>query len=403
MKFVESSKISGSYEPPISKSYAQRQIICNYLSGYDNSSLSSDSADDIAVAYNSLKKLEETYSEILLGDSGFCLRVIPVLASLCYDKSSFLISNRMKERFDINLFGQTGLKSQILDFDNQNKLLSVTGKLKAGRFELDGSVTSQILSGLIMSLPLLESDSIIYVNNLESKNYIDLTIGIIGKYSVKVFHDNYKVFHIPGKQKYKYVENYVEKDWSSATFILSAAAFASEIELQVSGLNLASSQPDRAILNIFDLADIKYTSIDDKIIVKNSKIKSFSYDFSDCPDLVPAIIPLTINSDDICILKGISRLKYKESNRIEALISEYKKCGIKIEHTDNTLIVHPGKFSGNIINTHNDHRIAMSLAVSTLSGVGKLSIENHQCVSKSYPNFWRDLTELGAKIYEQVW
>ena len=399
MKLIQPSQISGSITAPMSKSIVQRTMISDVFAGIFNYPLVADAPIDVEITYKALKNIL-VGKTAYLGESGFSFRVLPIIASLFSDNNTFILSESLAKRPNDDIMGSLGFNSILSKISNNQFELSVAGKLNPGVFHIDGSKTSQTLTGLLMALPLLSNSSIINVSNLQSRSYVDLTIDILSKYSIEVFHSDYEVFHIQGNLKYKYVENYDEGDWSSSAFIMTAGAISILSSICIKGLNINSRQADREILDIFDKSGVHYRFDKDCIYIEKSDVKSFVHDFSNCPDLVPAIIPLAINSENICILKNVSRLKYKESNRIESLISQYEKCGVRIQKKGDDIIVYPAKFQGNAVSTFNDHRIAMSLAVAALNGINVTSIENPVCTAKSYPEFWNDLLKLGADIYE---
>lgn len=401
MKYVTSSNINGIIDAPVSKSVLQRILICDFLCGSNLLNYNIDNfPDDAITVHNAFLDFTMGKEKTDLRDSGFCLRVFPILFAKYSENNIFKISDGLAKRPIINLLGEIGLEGNLKKINNYSSELSVKGKISSGVFHIDGSATSQLLTGMLITLPTFQGNSIIHVSNLKSKGYIDLTIEILKKYSIEVFHTNYEIFHINGSQTYKNVDNFLEADWSGAAFLISAAAISAVNGLKIRGINLKSSQPDKKILEILDLSGVKYALGDDYIYIEKSKVRAFNYDFSECPDLLPAIIPLTINSDDNCILLGIEKLKIKESNRVAALISEYNKCGIIINDLGDSIQVIPGSFCGTKVDSHNDHRIVMSLAVSALNGENKLIIEDDTCVRKSYPNFWGDLKKIGANIYE---
>lgn len=400
MKSIIPSKISGLIEAPISKSIVQRKLIAEYLASNLRPLFLEDSSIDVVTIYHALNLFKNFQLDepIKLYESGFCLRTLPILGCL-FDKELFYQgSESLFRRPFIDEFRSIGLSVNIIN----SNLISVIGSINSGVFHIDGSITSQLLTALLMVLPTLKSDSIIYVNNLKSKSYVDLTLDLISYYSVKVVHSNYEVFHIKGGQCYKIVENYEEGDWSGASFIASAASIAAEAPVSIKGLDINSVQADRKLLEILDKCEVNYSydRTNKLLIINRSNIKAFEYDFSDCPDLIPAVISLAINSDSKSFFYGADRLKYKESDRIKALISEYAKCNIFIKYESNSMIVNPGKFISNKVDNHNDHRIAMSLAVSSLKSDRTLKMSNEFCVNKSYPKFWKDLELLGVRYDE---
>lgn len=401
MKYIQHSNIAGVITAPPSKSIIQRKMLGDFMCRnltFPNAVLM---PDDVITTYDALNMLSQNSSTINLGESGFCLRVIPVISSLFYENNCFLSKGNLFHRPILEQLSSINLKAGF-SYDNNNKVLKVEGKLKPGVFHIDGSITSQLLTALLFSLPILDSDSTIYVSHLNSKSYINLTIEILKSYSVEVIHNDFEVFHIKGGQVFNNVENFSEGDWSGSSFLISAAAIASDTGIRISELNMLSVQADIQILDILKKCEINFKLDDNNksLIIKKSKIKAFEHNFDDCPDLIPAIIPIAINSDDVCICCGVGRLKYKESDRISSLISEFGNCGIRIEYIDDKLLIYPGEFIGTKVDTHRDHRIAMSLSVSALAGSGKLMISDDGCVSKSYPNFWNDMFNLGANCYE---
>jgi 3-phosphoshikimate 1-carboxyvinyltransferase len=398
MKYVIQSQISGDIIAPKSKSIIQRKLIADFFADNLLDLDLSNNSDDVNITYKALKNIKSNSVEINLGQSGFCYRVIPVIASIYNNNNSFLIDNSLSRRPNLQLLSSIGLNSEISKYSEEYSVLKVENNLVPGKYIVDCSITSQILSGLLMTLSILKGDSKIKVFNLESKPYIDLTLDILSTYSIDIINIDYREFIIKGNQKYKKIADYEETDWSGASFIIAAATINSEKGVEISGLNPKSVQADKEILNILDKSNVEYKFTDNKLFVKKSVIQAFEHNFSDCPDLLPAVIPLAINSEGICSMKNISRLKYKESNRVISQIDEYKKCGIKIEISGDDMIIYPGKFIGSEINSHNDHRIAMSLAVSGLNSSKSLIIKDSDCVNKSYPDFWKHLISLGANI-----
>ncbi len=397
MKYLTRSNIFGEVEAPKSKSIIQRKLISSFLSGKLLDIDYQNLAYDIEITHKALNILELNNSDIYIAQSGFCARVLPIIASIFNDENRFLIHKSLAKRPITNLLNDIGLNSEINKIYDDFFELSVKNKISSGEYFIDCSITSQILTGLLMALPYKKQDSIIIVKNLTSKPYIDLTIDILKTYSIEIVNSDSEYF-IKGGQKYSQISDYEESDWSGAAFLISAAVINSEKGVRINGLSNSSIQADKDILKILEKANVQYEFSKNQFFVKKSEISAFEHDFSNCPDLVPAILPLAINSNGICKLKNISRLKYKESNRVNSLIVEYQKCGIKIEYCDNDLIVYPDKFRGTKINSHNDHRILMSLAVSGLNSDTKLEIDDTNCVNKSYPNFWNDLKLLGAEI-----
>lgn len=270
--------------------------------------------------------------------------------------------------------------------------LKLYDNIKSGTYEIDASKTSQLLSGLLMSLPICEGDSVIDVINLNSKSYVDLTIDVMRHFGVNIICDKYQRFYISGGQSYVPAKNIsIELDWSAAANFLVLGAIRGGVCIE--GLNFHSKQPDKRIYDFFLDIDINMELKNDTLILYKSVISGFNFNAIDTPDLIPPLIVLALNAQQTCYIQGISRLVYKESNRRDAILQEFSKLGAKIEIDleNDRFIVNPSKLQGGEVFSHNDHRIAMALAIAGMNAKGKVKIQNSECVSKSYPNFWTDL------------
>ena len=266
--------------------------------------------------------------------------------------------------------------------------LTLSGKLKSGHFHLDGAVTSQVLTGLLMALPVVEGDSVVMVENLKSKPYIDITIDVLKSFGIEIENIDYHTFVIRGNQQYKLCRYVVEGDWSSAAFWFVAGAIHGD--LSVTGLNPNSKQADRAILDALKTANCTVECHHNVFTVRKSKVMPFTFDASHCPDLIPILTLLATCATGISKIHGIQRLRFKESDRISVLIQEFEKTGISIIQHNDTLEITGGVIHGGNIDPHNDHRIAMTFAIASLVSTSDILIQNPECVSKSYPRFWQD-------------
>ena len=262
--------------------------------------------------------------------------------------------------------------------------LHVRGPLKSGTYELDGSVSSQFFTGLLLVLPLLKGDSELVVKGkLESKSYIDLTISVMADFGVDVSFDG-SVFKIRGGQSY-HCQNYeVESDYSSAAFL----KLLSEINAPVciNGLKKDSLQGDRVFFDFCE--EIK-------------KDGDICFDIADCPDLGPALMVLGCLSGREIVITNIARLRYKESDRVDCMIEELSKFGFKIDAQSDSMFIHKGRMNNQediVVNAHNDHRIAMALSCLATVYSGPVIISGEESVAKSYPAFYDDLRKLGIRV-----
>jgi 3-phosphoshikimate 1-carboxyvinyltransferase len=274
--------------------------------------------------------------------------------------------------------------------------ISVKGPLQGGKIKIDGSLSSQLLTGLLMALPLAKNDSEIIVNNLKSKPYIDMTIQLLNNFGVTVINKNYSVFSIPGNQKYIPRDYTVEGDWSGGAFLLVAGAINGKIT--VSGLQQSSLQSDKDILTALKDVGAKINITNDAVIIEPAELKSFTFDATHSPDLFPPLAVLAAYCSGETVIKGVSRLIHKESNRAEAIVNEFSKLGIKIIIEGDIMKITGGKPTGGNVESYGDHRMAMAMATAAISASGKVCIKDSQSVTKSYPDFFNDLKTLGARI-----
>lgn len=393
-------KISGSINAPSSKSMGHRALICASLAKGKSIISNIGSSKDIEATINVLKKLGASIE--VIGNKAIVEGINPfdTKESLldCYESGSTL-------RFLIPLFtlsdkiqtftGHGKLMSRPLDlyakiyddFKLEGSFLKVRGPLKAGEYHLDGSISSQFFTGLLFALPLLEGDSKITIENkLESKSYIEMTIDVLSYFGVKIdFKDN--VLYIKGGQVYQARDYEVEADYSGAAFLKLLSVINNEIEIK--GLNENSKQGDKVFFEF----------------VEEMKKDHPVFDLKDCPDLGPALMVLGCLSKKDVIINSIERLRIKESDRVDCMISELNKFGFMIEANSHSLVIKKSKINdidNIVIDPHNDHRIAMALSCLATIYTKPLTILDEKCVSKSYPDFYKDLMSLGIKV-EELW
>jgi 3-phosphoshikimate 1-carboxyvinyltransferase len=388
------------------------------------------------------KILNPTYSN----DARAALRVIETLgANVTADKDCIYITGGMKPTGDILNCGEAGLSIRMfspiaalwheeLTLTGEGSLLSrpvsmiekplkelgvtvvttngcppltVKGPLPGGEVEVDGSVSSQFLTGLLMALPKASNDSRLNVKELKSTPYIDMTLSLLQAFGVEVKHSNYETFFIKGNQTYAYSgEGYtVEGDWSGASFLLVAGAIGGSVT--VSGLDMESPQADRKIIEAIkaagaEVAVNKSVSGDtgDTVTITKKDLKAFHFDAVHCPDLFPPLTALACNCEGTTVLTGVERLIHKESNRAMALEKEFSKLGAVISIRGNRMEIEGGKLKGGTIDSHNDHRIAMAGALAAVNASGDVTILDAECTAKSYPDFFDDFAVIGGNVYE---
>ena len=272
--------------------------------------------------------------------------------------------------------------------------LKIKGEITNHNFELDLSSGSQLLTGLLIALSKAKQDSEITVKNLKSKPYIDLTKCVLASFGARIENDDYKRFFIQGNSKLSRSEFTVEGDWSGVAFHLVGAAISGIVK--INRINPKSKQSDRTILDVLEHVGAEVIKEKNSVFVKKNKLCSFEFDATDAPDLFPPLAVLAAYCSGKSKIKGVSRLKHKESNRYDTIKTEFEKLGIKVEQDGDFMIIQGENPTGGKAYSHNDHRIAMAMAILGLKAKGNIEIENSECINKSYPGFFEDYVKLGG-------
>lgn len=344
--------------------------------------------------------------EINTGESGLGVRMFTPIAAL--SEKEILISGHgsLMERpmnfFDV-ILPQLGVKIE----SNNGKLpMKIQGPLKPATIEIDGSLSSQFLTGLLMAFSAADAKDVsIKVNNLKSRPYVDLTLAVMKEFGMKVPENkNYEEFYFERNthdSRLMTHEYTVEGDWSGGAFLLVAAGIAGDVT--VNGLQNTSTQADKKIIDALLDAGADVTMKEDSIHIQKNKLEGFSFDATDCPDLFPPLVALAANCKGITKIRGLRRLKHKESDRGVTLKEEFEKLSTQIDLNDDEMLVHGngGVFvKHHTMNSHNDHRIAMAVAVASLNADLEVEIRGAEAVDKSYPEFYNHLEKLGVKLLQ---
>lgn len=467
---ITPSKISGSIKIPPSKSMAHRAIICAALSKGESRISNIDFSDDIIATIEGMKSLGadirvEKEEVIISGKNIFRDSIEKIID--CNESGStlrFLVPISLIEKNNVNFIGRGNLgkrplntyynifNKQGIEYSYEEGImdLKIDGKLKGGEFKVKGNISSQFISGLLFTLPLLKEDSkIIITTEMESKGYIDLTLSMMDKFGVKVLNNDYKEFIIKGNQEYKSRDYKVEGDYSQAAFYFSAGALGNDItcldlyldsyqgdkesieilermgcEVLISSFRedkeICKSEylkkrnivdeysfkinndfkkenvvPSRVKKEICNLSEIK----EEKIKILGNNLKGTVIDASQCPDIIPVLtVVAALSEGETRIING-ERLRIKECDRLNAITTELNKLGADIKELKDGLIINGVKeLHGGQVYSHKDHRIAMSLAIASTRCSGEVIIYEPDCVKKSYPNFWEDFKSLGGKF-----
>lgn len=336
------------------------------------------------------------------GESGTCLRMISAIAAL-YGRQ-FTVTGRgslMKRPVGM-IEDPLRMLGARCETDGGLPPLRIKGPIHGGNVKVDGSVSSQFASGLLMALPLCNEDSEVEVSNLKSSDYVFMSISVMEQFGVMVGHDRKKdkkginIFQVGGGQEYAGRQIRIDGDWSGAAFLLVAGAIAGDVEVR----KLAYAQADSYIIDALWDAGATVEHECDTARVKHAGLHGFEFDASDCPDLFPPLAVLACNCEGKSVIRGASRLKHKESDRAAVLAEELGKIGADIKVIGDRMEIIGGKgrrLKGGRMNPHGDHRIAMAGAIAALASENGVEIEDEGCVSKSYPGFFDDLESLMVK------
>jgi 3-phosphoshikimate 1-carboxyvinyltransferase len=342
--------------------------------------------------------LSPSVKDLSCGESGLSIRMFAPIASLWPDEFRLNGEGSLRSRpMDMLVAPFKDLGVNCVTSDGYPPI-SVTGPLKGGKADVDCSTTSQFLTGLLMALPRADGYSEIHVENLTSQPYIDLTLKVLKSCGIQIRHDNYARFEIQGNQSYEPKEFTVEGDWSGAAFLCVAAAIGGELTLK--GLDIQSPQPDRKILEVLMGCGASVRSAADDVVVKKRELRAFDCDVTDCPDLMPPLAALACSCLGTSRIRGVDRLRYKESDRSSALQQELSRMGIVIQIIDGNMEIQGGEIQGGTTQSYGDHRITMALSILAINAKQPITIEGTECVNKSYPAFFEDLASIGGKIDE---
>ena len=417
-KIIKANRLTGEVTPPPSKSILHRYIIASSLAKGISKIENISYSDDIIATIEAMKKLgakieknnnyllidgsktfDKEYlnnnSEIDCNESGSTLRFLFPLSIVKKNKISFKGKGKLFKR-PLNPYFENFDKYKIkYSYINENEIL-LDGELKSGEYEIDGNISSQFITGLLFSLPLLnENSKIIIRGKLESSSYIDITVDCLNKFGIKIINNSYQEFIIEGNQNYKSGDYEVEADYSQVAFFLVANSIGSNIK--INGLNTNSLQGDKKIIDF--ISQIDNWNKEEKLIL----------DGSETPDIIPILSLKACTSKKEIEIVNIARLRIKESDRLKATVKELSKLGFDLLEKEDSILINSRKDFYKINNnslvylsSHSDHRIAMTIAIALTCYNGEIILDNLDCVKKSYPNFWEVFLSLGGKIYEYL-
>ncbi len=414
---IDKSEIKGKLAAPPSKSYTIRGLMCAALAGGESKIISPLDSDDTGAASEVLGQIEvgvkkegglwrvrgdnfrEPAGDLFCRDSATTFRFMAAISSLVPGRCRLVPGSSLSKRPIrplLEALVQLGVSCRV-----DNGVVVVDGgRLKGGAVELRGDISSQFVSALLFVAPLAEKEVTINLTTPpESRPYLEMTLDCLERFGVKVkVPEDLRRFGV-SRQEYKPANFVVEGDWSSASYLLALGAVSGEVE--VTSLNPESLQGDKIMLNLLQEMGAKVAVGNNRVRVRKSKLKAIEAELSDFTDLLPTLAVLAVVADGKSRLAGISRARLKESNRVLALREGLERMGIEVVEEEDSLTITGGGPRGSVIDSHNDHRIAMAFGVLG-TAVSGITIEGAECVSKTYPDFWDILKSLGGKVRSDV-
>ncbi|RYY97932.1 MAG: 3-phosphoshikimate 1-carboxyvinyltransferase [Chitinophagaceae bacterium] len=427
---VSASNVTGICTAPASKSAMQRACAAALLRGgltvLHNPGVSDDDHAALGLIHQLGAQVTEadgniyidsagvlpSGNELYCGESGLSVRMFTPLAALSQQEVKITGAGSLLGR-PLHFFDEVLPQLGVACTSTNGFLpLWVKGPLQPRTITVDGSLSSQFLTGLLMAFSAAGArDVTLHVKGLNSKPYIDLTLQVMHDFGLKVpRHEEYSDFYFDGSNEPVPTGTFhysVEGDWSGGAFLLVAGALFGNLEVR--GLDVFSRQADKAVLSALMQAGAVMSVRAEAIEVgavqtllsgqKRKPLGAFHFNATDCPDLFPPLVALAAYCDGSSVIEGVSRLAHKESNRAVTLQEEFGKMGLVIELQDDLMIIRGGGgLKGASVSSRHDHRIAMACAVAALGADGPVTIAGAEAVGKSYPDFWRHLQQLGAAV-----
>jgi 3-phosphoshikimate 1-carboxyvinyltransferase len=415
---VPGSQISGEIFAPPSKAQTHRALVAGLLSDGTTTITNPLSCDDTQATASAITTLgaklnqsrgkwvvesdgvpKSTPNAIDCRESGVTLRFIIPVASLTGAEIVLKAREALMRRPLgplINAMHQLNIQVDV----EKGKVSVRDGPPVGGIVTIPGNISSQFISGLLFAGPIMEKGiSLRLTSTLESRGYVSLTIETMKKHGVEVHcREEMSVIEVPRNQRYSAAEHEIQGDFSSAAFALSAAAITNS-KLIVKGLSDISSEPDASFLEILARMGIEAKHNGGEVSIRGGDLKAAHIDIHDTPDLGPIAAVLGCYAKGQTRISGASRLRYKETDRMAAITTELNSLGARITETPDELIINgPTSLRGGSVRSHGDHRIAMALSIAALGASGGVTIEDSECVSKSYPDFFEDLQSIGVEV-----
>lgn len=422
--FEHTDRLEGSIRSQPSKSYTIRYLIASLLSDdattIENPSICDDTlvvvnaceafGARIESGMNSIKVLSprhlETPSDIInCGGSATAIRFLSAIAPLAPKITILTGDESLRVRPMgplLDALRRVGVEAYSTRMNGLPPIIVFGGGIPGGCTWIDGSISSQYVSGLLLALPKARRDSSLkVVGELESKGYVDLTLNVLKKFGVKIERIGYSYFKVEAGQEYRSPTScIVPGDYSSSSFIIVACSIIPS-KVRIYDLLESDIQPDKLIVDIVRDLGIVVRFGDGYLEIENSGgiLDGFEVDIRDSPDLAPPLAALACFCRGVSRIRGCRRLRFKESDRLKAILSELTRIGVKVEVGEDSITIHgSGYVDGGYVYSWRDHRIAMALAVIGLGSRRGVIVDGFESVSKSYPKFLNDMEALGGRF-----
>jgi 3-phosphoshikimate 1-carboxyvinyltransferase len=420
-------ELTGTVTAPPSKAHTHRAVIAASLSDGQSNIKNPLICDDTLATMNGCTMLGarisrgKDYLEVegLLkpntpenvvdcGGSGSTIRFLTPICALAEGISVLTGSKSLRGRPMqplLDTLVQLGVRCYSSRLDGFPPIIVFGDGIKGGKAAIRGDISSQFISGLLLATPLAENETqLLLTTRLESKPYVSVTVDVLRKHSIELdFQLDHGRFSIPPMQRYTPFDHNIEGDYSSAAFLLAAAALVNS-DVRIEGLKRETAQGDRVILGILNEMGAHIQAHEDCIETRGNvhNLSGVEVDLKDNPDLVPVCATVASFARGRTAIRGIKRLRFKESDRISSLSSELTKLGVDTKVLDDQLLIEGVETAKGVeLDSHGDHRIAMACAVAALRAEGKTIVHGIECISKSYPNFAEDLLSLGGNLVER--
>ena len=412
---VKASALTGNMEIPASKSHTIRAVVIASLAQGTSRIVSPLDSGDTRSAVKACRALGaeiETGNEwvvtgfggnpvlrgssIDLGNSGTSLRLLTSVAALQEEAVVFDGDDSLRTRpLQSLLDALNDLGAHAASLNNNGRCpVRVRGKMRGGTTQVSG-VTSQYLSSLLISTPLVTEDTEIRVVNLHERPYVEMTLGWLDEQQIRYQREGWECFRVPGGQRYHAFDKRVPGDFSSATFPLCAAVVTPS-SLVLKGLSMDDTQGDKAVIGMLESMGARIQVTGEGVLVTASELVGCELDLNNTPDALPALAVVGCYAQGQTVLKNVAQARIKETDRIAVMAKELSKMGAHVEEMDDGLIIHESRLTGARVHGYHDHRVVMALSLAGMMAEGETEIDTAESIDITFPGYVEKMSRAGA-------